>query len=783
VRKLGLLAGVAGALLALYAVFGFLVAPSLVRSTLVQRAAAAGYDLRVGKVAINPFSLAARADDMRLAPRDGEPFFSARRVSVDLAGATSLWRRTWIVDALRLEEPVLSALPGAGAPGGGSRRFAVVVRELAITGGVLALPGVPRLEHIALQARDLSPIEEHQNAFSINAGVASGGTAKSDGTLSLSPLAGDGELQLDGASLAEAWHYLPPPAGKAPPGRISGSLHYRYADAKLALSNADVQATLESGGRLALRGALTAAPLEAQLALEAKGVPLSLAEPWLAERSALRIAGGALDAHGTLHLGNDARYEGAATIRDARIDGPQGELVAWQTLGTTHLRLGLAPFSLHADEMLARAPRANVVIAPDGKLNLAAPFAAGGQTGNATPPARPAVTIGRVRVENGRLDLADRTLAPPFATSVRDLAGALAGLSTAEDAPARVELNGRVGKYGEARVRGALEPVAPATRTNLELRLRNLALADFTPYAVKFAGYRIEAGQLSATLRYRVREGRLIGSNELEFDRLQLGEKVESAGALDLPVDLAVALLTDAQGRINLAVPVTGDLRDPQFDLGGLIAKAMRNTLAKIISAPFRALASLLGHDTAAGELDHVSFDPGAASLAPPEEEKLARIAEALVARPQLGLSVHAGYDPQSDTQALKRATVLREVAKRAGYSAAAGGGAPAALDLRDAKIRRAAEGLYLARVGTAFELGSLKPREQGYGQRLIAALAAKTEVPADASASLAQRRAQAVRDALVKGGIDEARIHVADAASLQAVDDGVPTRLALDSQ
>jgi len=546
-----------------------------------------------------------------------------------------------------------------------------------------------------------------------------------------------------------------------------------------------VQARLESGGHLALRGNLTAAPLDAQLALEAKDLPLSLAAPWLAERGAIHIAAGVLDAKGTLHLGKEVRYEGAAAIRDARIDGPQGELLAWQSLGTTALRLGFAPFSLHADEMLARAPRANLVIAQDGKLNIAAAVTAGGaEGGKATPAARPAITIGRLRVESGRLDVADRTLEPPFATSVRDLAGALAGLTTtAEDAPARVELNGRVGKYGEARVRGALEPVAPATRTNVQLTLRNLALADFTPYAVKFAGYRIESGRLSATLRYRVREGRLVGSNQLEFDRLKLGEKVQSAGALDLPVDLAVALLTDAQGRINLAIPVTGDLRDPQFDLGGLIAKALHNTLAKIVGAPFRALASLVGHDSAAGELDQLSFEAGSATLPPPEEENLARIAEALGSRPQLRVSVRAGYDPQADAQALRRAAVLREVAKRAGYSAAAGAGAPAALDLRDEKIRRAAESLYLARAGTAYELGTLKPREQGYGQRLIAALADKTELPADAAPTLARRRAQAVRAALIKDGVDAARIEVADATPVKAGKDGVPTGLALDAR
>jgi outer membrane protein OmpA-like peptidoglycan-associated protein len=783
-RKLGLFAGVAAALVGLYALFGFLVAPSLIRNALVQRAAQAGYELRVGRLATNPFALAAHADDVQLAARAGERIFSARRASIDLAGAASLWRRSWTIDRVQLEEPLLSALPRTGAPAGGGPRIGLVVRQVAIENGTLAVQGIPRLERVRLRARDVSTANE--NPFSVSAAFASGGSARSDGTLALAPLAVSGELHLEGAALAEAWRYLPTDAGRAPEGRLSGSLRYRYAQGKLALSSANVQATLASGGHLALRGALALAPLSGQLALEASGLPLALAQPWLAERTAVRIAAGVLDARGTLHLGSAARYEGAAAIREARVAGPQGELLAWQSLATTDLRLGLAPFSLHADEMVARAPRANVVIAADGRLNVASALAFGGgkaAAGASAPPARPEITVGRLRIEQGQLDFADHTLATPFATSVHDLAGALAGLSTAEDSPARIELNGRVGKYGEARVRGALEPVAPATRTNVELRLRNLALADFTPYAVKFAGYRIDSGRLSASLRYRVREGRLVGSNQLEFDRLKLGEKVERAGALDLPIDLAVSLLTDAQGRINLAIPVSGDLRDPQVDLGGLIAKALRNTLAKIASAPFRALASLFGGDAEADELKNVSFDAGSARLAPPEEEKLARIAEALAARPQLRLSVRAGYDPQADVQALKRDAVLRELAKRAGYNAAAGAGAPAGIDLRDAKIRRAAESLYLARVGTAYELGTLKPREPGYGQRLVGALAAKTDVPPQAASELAERRAQAVRDALAKAGIDPARIEVAAAVQAQAQSDGVPSALALEGR
>jgi hypothetical protein len=296
---------------------------------------------------------------------------------------------------------------------------------------------------------------------------------------------------------------------------------------------------------------------------------------------------------------------------------------------------------------------------------------------------------------------------------------------------------------------------------------------------VKFAGYRIRSGRLDAQLRYRVRDGRLVGDNKLVFRRLQLGEKVEHASALDVPLDLAVALLADAEGRIDLAIPVSGDLRDPQVDLGGLIAQALRNTLARIVSAPFRVLASLFGKGDG-DQLRAVSFEPGAAAVSPAEEETVGRLAHALARRPRLSLIVHGAYDPRADSEALQRAALLREVAKRAGYSAAAGGGAPAGIDPRDARFVHAAERLYLDRGGRTADLAPLKPHERGYGRRLVDALAARTPIAADAVPALARSRAQAIRDALVRAGVDPGRIRVGEPVEAQSGEQGVPAPLEL---
>ena len=772
-RRLAIAAALVALLVAVYAAFGYLVAPRLLRDALVERAAAAGFELRLGAIATHAFSLSADAYDVQLSTREHRRLLQARRASVDLSAA-SLWRRAWVLERVGLEAPVLYGLP-SGGKAGEAQLPPLIVSDLSISDGRVELADVPRLHALALEAHDLSTLQGHENRFTASARLGSGGTARSEGTFSMAPFQVAGRLLLAGAPLVEAWRYLPREAGQAPRGTLGGSLRYNYGAGKLALSQASAEAHLASGGSLSARGELALPPFRADLRLRAQALPLSLAQPFLAAtRTKLVLAAGALSGEGRLQLGARQRYDGSATLREVRIDGPEGELAGWQSLATDDLHLEFTPFAAHAGEVTATRPRLRVAIGPQGELNLARVAARNGPGAQGKPAS---IAVARLAIEDGELDFADRSLETPFATQAQSLNGALTQLDTAGGVPARVQLAGRVGRYGEARVQGVVDVTAPSSRTSVQLAFRNLALPDFTPYAAKFAGYRIRSGRLDAQLRYRVRDGRLVGDNKLVFRKLQLGDKVESASALDLPIDLAVALLTDAQGRIDLAIPVRGDLRDPQFDLGGLIAKALRSTLGRIVSAPFRMLASLFGGGERKAP-DEVPFAPGSAALSPPAEETMARLAEALAARPQLALSIAGGYDPDADREALARAAVRRELARRAGYGAAAGGSAPSGVDARDPKILHAAERLYLQEGGQAIELSALEPRKPGYGRRLLAALAGKTNVAGEDLQALARERAQSVRDALTGRGLDGQRLRVEAPKEVQAEEQGVPVKL-----
>jgi hypothetical protein len=737
-RVLVSVAVAAALLVALYAGAGYWLAPGWLRDALVERAAAAGFDLEVGAVATDPFRLSVKVYDLQLATHGGQRLFHVQQGLVDLA-ISSLFERGWVVETLTLERAVLMGLPRIagekGAPEGSAPRLRV--RELSIREATVALERVPRLEGLTVQAESLSTFEgDAPGSYRASATLAEGGALQSTGSVSLAPLAAHGTVALDGARLAAAWDYLPARMGDSPAGTLDASLGYRYAGGKLDLQEFRAQARLESGGRLAASGPLAVQPFSAELAMEAHALPLALVQPLLEDVAAATIESGLLSGAGRLRLGEErAGYEGTLSVADARVTDAAGNLlIAWQRLATQDLSVAFSPFALAAGEVVAEAPHGRVAIDEKGHLNYAQVLSVDGQRDAAEP--RSPLEVASLRIDKGRLEFSDRSLPSPFGTTVRELSGTLAGISTAPGKAAQVRLDGRVGEYGDARIRGSVDLNAPTSLTDLRARLRNLALPDFTPYAAKFAGYRIEAGRLDAQLRYRVEEGQLVGSNELVFEKLKLGEKVESASALDLPIELAVALLADAEGRIDLAIPVSGNLNDPQFDIGGLVAKALGNVVAKVVSAPFRMIASLLGRDKNAEGLDAVRFEAGSARLSPPQEETVAAIARALAERPRLAVAIHGGYDEAADTAAIKRRRARELVA------AAAGGSAP-----------------------DRSEVEKLAPR---------------IEVGRYAMQFLAQERARAVRDGLVARGVDPARVHIDSAREVEPRDEGIPTRFEL---
>ncbi len=716
-------------LVALYAAAGTWIAPRYVREALVDAAAKQGFNLELKTVRTHPFALSVALEGIELRGPLGRNA-AARTASVDLSSA-SLWHRAW------------------------------VVRELAVEGGTVQVAGQGlALQELTFHARDLSTGEAQPGRFEAAGRLAGGaGRIAARGALSLAPLALH-EVVIEGSGLAYAGVELKQATLEAPMVPVPPR-------EPIALA---LRASVAPQGTIVAHGTVGLQPQRADLEIEFDALPLAPAQRWLPD-AALKIASGALSGKGALQIGEaTAAYEGSAAVHALRLTERDSgaPLLAWQHAGTDSLKLALAPVSVEIRELVLRAPEGRLVIEQDGSMNFAKVFGGGDATEKDTPLR---ASVERLRIESGTLHFADRSLANPFEVTIRDLAGGITGVSTAAGKePARVRLNGRVQPYGVARIRGTIDLNAPTSLADVRASLRNLHLEAFNPYIAKFAGYRIESGRVSADLRYELRDGRLVGTNKLAFESMKLGEKLETEGLFDLPLELAVALLADAEGRIDLDIPVRGNLNDPQFDLGTIMARAFGNVLKKIVSAPFRALAGLFGGEDR--DPGAVAFAPGSAALTPPAEEDVAQVAKALEERPRLGIRVHGGYDPARDPDALRLRAARDELAHAAGLKGS--------LDLSDPKVVRAAERLYLKHGGERAGLADLRKGEPRYVRALLQRLAAAMPADPAAAETLARERAEAVRAALLDHGVEPERVQVAATVQQQAEEEGVPTRLAL---
>ena len=474
----------------------------------------------------------------------------------------------------------------------------------------------------------------------------------------------------------------------------------------------ELAARLGQGGNISSAGTFDLTRNRAEGRLGISRLALLPLEPLLAPHVTLKLASGSASADGRFNWeldrarGNRLAFKGGMRIDGLLFNDAAGErFAASQQVAASGVALDLRERRLAVEEVRLVAPAGKLVINKDRTTNLATIMR---EPAKASPPAQDkpaaapeqkfAVTVDRVRLEKGELDFADLSLVLPFSTRIQELNGTITGLASEPGSRASVKLDGRVDDHGLARIDGTINPFEPKAHTDLTVAFRNVMMTPLSAYSATFAGRRIASGRLTLDLQYKLTNSELQGENKVVLEQFTLGERVESPSAMDLPLDLAIALLTDSDGKIDVAVPVRGNVDHPEFSYNHLVWQAIRNLLTRIVTAPFRALASLFG---GSGEnLDDIAFDAGSARLLPPEREKLVRLVETLKKRPQLRLVVQGRYHTVRDGATLRDVAARRALAERLG-SKVAPGEDPGPVAYDNARTQRALEAMLAERGGT----------------------------------------------------------------------------------
>jgi hypothetical protein len=437
----------------------------------------------------------------------------------------------------------------------------------------------------------------------------------------------------------------------------------------------NVTADIGLGGKPLLKstGDVQLTPLTAALALDLNAFDLSILQPYVAEATNLSLRSGRLSVKGDLSAAAEEgaeptmQFKGDVQVADLHtIAGPEkDDLVKWRNLAVTGIDLSHNPDRLTIERIAARQPYARVIIRQDQTLNVAAALK-GDASDKAEPETQPStpskptpMRIKTITVTGGSALFADYSITPSFATGIVDLEGTISGLSSQRDSRAKVQLKGKVDRYAPVDISGDVNLLSAAKYSDVALNFRNMELTTFNPYSGKFAGYNISKGKLSTELRYKIEDRKLDAQHHIVVDNLEFGAKTDSKDAAPIPIKLAVALLKDRNGVIDLQLPIGGSLDDPSFRLGPIIWKALLGLLTKIATAPFTMLGALFG---GGDQLAYVDFAAGSAELPAAQIEQLDKLAHALAERPQLRLDVPVTMLPEEDSKAIAATNLYTRV-------------------------------------------------------------------------------------------------------------------------
>ena len=536
----------------------------------------------------------------------------------------------------------------------------------------------------------------------------------------------------------------------------------------------NLNATLNTQSTLGFDGDLTLAPFTLKGEFKQQGLPLKWAQPYLQDLLRITVRDGQLASRTRLALTTNA--EGALSKLEVTGGLDIDQLFVLDRADNQRLlqidRLELS--GLHYDgisqqvkigDILLRKPFARIEINEDGITNLqqlVLPQAASTEPANGPVPR---ITIDQVRTEQGNLRFADRSLSPEFVVDIASLSGQSRHISNIPGQRSDLAFNGKVDRYAPVTIRGNTNLLIEQPVLDVAVTFSNLELTTFTPYSSTYAGYAIDKGQLSMKLNYKLQGNRLEGDNDITIKKLQLGEKIKSEQAKDMPLGLAIALLSDANGVIQMNLKVKGNLDQPDFSLGNIFWDVLGNTLRKAITSPFSLLASLTGGTE---DLDELPFLLGEPALTPTQQIRLTKLAQALKERPKISMNIRGKVNFNEERPILQRQKLERVLTKITGM--------PVDLDLleQDPILQAALAEAYEARFNE--ELGDLADRlkldEESPALRSQAVILLRDQqlITAKSLRNLAMRRAQNTKEYLVDTqGIAPERLFVLDSQVKEA--------------
>lgn len=442
---------------------------------------------------------------------------------------------------------------------------------------------------------------------------------------------------------------------------------------------------INRNGLISLAGSVILKPIDVNMSLDLKNIAIKPFQTYFEDKVNILVTDGYFNTTGKLNFRHSKsgkssiNFAGKASITNLKtIDNENAQdFLNWKSLYLDGVSIKTEPMDIKVENVSLTDFYSKIVVNQDGTLNLQkivvkeeSEESKKEKETNRQEQKKPKIKISKVTLQNGHINFTDLYIKPNYTANMVELTGRVSGLTTEENIFADVDIKGRFENYAPLEITGKINPLREDLFVDLKIDFKDMDLSPLTPYSGKYLGYTIEKGKLFLALKYYIEKKKLDAQNKIFLDQFNLGDRVESPSATKLPVRLAIALLKNRKGEIDLDIPVTGRIDDPEFSIWRIVLKVIVNLLEKAATAPFALLGSLFGGGE---ELSYVEFDYGTAKLNDQAIKKLDTLIKALYERPALKLEIRGFVDIERDREGLRniifenkiKAQKLKEIIKK----------------------------------------------------------------------------------------------------------------------
>ena len=404
-------------------------------------------------------------------------------------------------------------------------------------------------------------------------------------------------------------------------------------------------------GKLALADLQATGVAPMDFAVTAKSIGLDIGE---------LNAPGALPAPASAEPSRDLTFKGRLSLDDLQLTGPDPNAfllgVHALNLPITELNVpGLLPgkgkgetskpIRVVLGDMRIESPKVRVTRTADGfvlpNFSAAPATAPPPAPAESTPPRPVEVTLTSLRIDKGDVTMSDQTVKPFFRGRLSPLAVELSQARWPGPSVGNFKLSAVGSEKGTLNVFGALSGGTGWFQVDVD----KLALTPFNPYATGLSSYSVASGKLSASTKASFDKGDYYADNWItlhDFD-VQGG----AGGSLfqqqfGIPLSMALALLRDVNGNIDLGIPVSGGAEGTKIGLFTVIRSALQHAILNALASPLKLVGAVFGGGDEKKSLapQPIEFLPGRADFAPAGSSQVTQLGELLASRPGIGVTL-----------------------------------------------------------------------------------------------------------------------------------------------